>query len=115
MANIITPERYSHDTLREQLVKLFSIKGQFEEAIEKEDLKAMKRLNLKFNKQFEEFEKAFHEHDIEMQFVDKLISEHQHEQQVNKNWTNKWSAIQNVSKVVALGASLLGLYFMFKH
>ena len=75
MANIQIPERYSHDKLRDRLQYLESVSLLIEEAIAKEDNKAVVRLWNEHKKACKEFRHAFEEHDVEMQFVDELVED----------------------------------------
>lgn len=71
----ITPERYSHDTLRDRLQTLKTIELLFDNELEGCDSKGVKRLWDKHKQASDDFKKSFDEHDVEMQFVDKIIKD----------------------------------------
>ena len=114
MANIIIPERYSHDILRGELEGVDVTIQLLRLAARKDDHEEMKFLIEELTNKCETFKHAFESHDAEMQFVDKLVEEHKHEQQVNKNWKEKWDRVGKISQVIALISAAIGLYFMIK-
>ena len=113
MANILVPERYSHDILRGDIEALDVHIQLMRLASRKEDLDDMKFLTEELHCKLDQFKKHFEEHDAEMQFVDKLVEEHKHEQMVNDNWKKKWNNLSKIGAVVAVISAIVSLYFMF--
>jgi len=113
MANILVPERYSHDILRGDLEAIGVTMQLIHLAKRKEDLEELKVLIDQLQKQCDKFKEDFENHDQEMQFVDRLVEEHKHEQQVNKKWQEKMNTIFNASKIVGLISGAAALYYMF--
>jgi len=113
MANILVPERYSHDILRGDLegiavtIQLINLHKAKCESLE------LNMLFAQLDEQIRKFKEDFENHDQEMQFVDKLVEEHKHEQQVNKKWQEKMDRVYNASKIIGLIAGVISLYYMF--
>lgn len=114
MANILVPERYSHDKLRDRLQKLESIALHVDKAIYKEDYDAAAHFWEQHRKACDDFKQAFEEHDNEMQFVDKLVEAHEHERLVNESWSKKWKALERAGIVIGSIVAITTLYLGLK-
>ena len=112
MANILVPERYSHDTLRADLERMDTTIQLLRLASRKDDIEELKFLVEELHELKVRYKKNFEAHDAEMQFVDKLVEEHKHEQIVNDNWKKKWAVVVKIGQFLAVVSGLAGLYMM---
>ena len=105
MANILVPERYSHDVLRGDLEYIQVLRLRIRETVDKDEcpLFLVKELEVKL----EAFNKHFEEHDAEMQFVDKLVREHQQAQAII-------GKLLFVGKIAAAVVAIVSAYMMLK-
>ena len=113
MANIIVPERYSHDVLRGELERIDVTVQLLRLAARKNDEEEMVHLIRELSSEMKVFKEAFEKHDGEMQFVDQLVEEHKHERMVNKNWDEKFKTIQKIAAVVGAIATIISGWLMF--
>ena len=111
--NILVPERYSHDILRGELEGVDVTIQLLRLASRKNDLEEMQHLVEELTEKCKDFKVAFEHHDAEMQFVDKLVEEHKHQEMVNKNWAEKFRTIQRVGMVAGAIISVVAVYMLF--
>ena len=114
MANIVTPERYSHDILRGDLERIDITIQLLRLAARKDDIEELKFLVAELSDKCEVYKKHFEEHDAEMQFVDKLVEEHKHEQIVADNFKKKWQLVVKIGQAAAVISALAGLWMLIK-
>lgn len=110
---IITPERYSHDTLRADLAKIDTVIRLLDLEIKIDD-HPTRKLYGDLVKIMEKFEADFEEHDIEMQFVEKLVNEHKEMLRKEKMNDEKWELVLKVRNVLLVISASIGLYFTLK-
>ena len=105
MANILVPERYSHDVLRGDLEYIQVLRLRIRETVEKGECPLF--LIQELEAKLKAFNKHFEEHDAEMQFVDKLVREHQQAQAI-------LSKLFFIGKIAAAIVAIVSAYMILR-